>query len=319
MTHIQQRRGLASEWLAENPILLEGEAGHETDTGKWKLGDGVTAWASLPYKQNVDSVSGKTGAVVLEVADVDGAAPLDSPALTGNPTAPTPAASDNDTSIATTAYVKANRTELVGSAGTPLDTLGGLATSIGNDPDFIGTMVDALDTKAPLNSPTFTGNPTAPTPAIEDDDTSIATTAFVKDAVAAILSQMGVWTAYTPTVFPWTVHATNKFFRYHVFGKTIKIQSVFAVASVPTTEFLEIGLPTDVVGFTGGLSQYRAVGTWHGLRTGVIRHSGVALLGPDGTKLYFAVDASGGLIDHDNPVVWFPDDVITFEVEFEIL
>jgi hypothetical protein len=36
------------------------------------------------------------------------------------------------------------------------------------------------DTKAPLASPVFTGNPTAPTPATSDNDTSIATTAFVK-------------------------------------------------------------------------------------------------------------------------------------------
>jgi hypothetical protein len=39
--------------------------------------------------------------------------------------------------------------------------------------------------KAPLASPVFTGNPTAPTPAAADNDTSIATTAFVTAAVAA--------------------------------------------------------------------------------------------------------------------------------------
>lgn len=55
----------------------------------------------------VSSVAGKTGAVTLAVGDVAGAAPLASPALTGNPTAPTPTAGDNDTSIATTAFVQA--------------------------------------------------------------------------------------------------------------------------------------------------------------------------------------------------------------------
>jgi hypothetical protein len=39
----------------------------------------------------------------------------------------------------------------------------------------------ALDAKAPLASPTFTGDPKAPTPATADNDTSIATTAFVKN------------------------------------------------------------------------------------------------------------------------------------------
>jgi uncharacterized protein YegP (UPF0339 family) len=46
---IQKRRGTAAQWTAENPILLIGEPGYETDTGKEKTGDGVTAWNSLPY------------------------------------------------------------------------------------------------------------------------------------------------------------------------------------------------------------------------------------------------------------------------------
>ncbi|MDF2969670.1 MAG: hypothetical protein K0R61_120 [Microvirga sp.] len=40
-----------------------------------------------------------------------------------------------------------------------------------------------VNAKAPLASPTFTGNPTAPTPSFTDDDTSVATTAFVQDVV----------------------------------------------------------------------------------------------------------------------------------------
>lgn len=41
---------------------------------------------------------------------------------------------------------------------------------------------------APIDSPAFTGNPTAPTPAAGDNDTSIATTAFVKTALSAAVS-----------------------------------------------------------------------------------------------------------------------------------
>lgn len=48
----------------------------------------------------VTSVNGRSGAVM-------GLAETDSPAFTGNPTAPTPTAGDNDTSIATTAFVQA--------------------------------------------------------------------------------------------------------------------------------------------------------------------------------------------------------------------
>jgi len=55
--------------------------------------------------QGIDTVSAGTDAVNKFYADTK--APLASPALTGNPTAPTPSTSDNDTSIATTAFVKA--------------------------------------------------------------------------------------------------------------------------------------------------------------------------------------------------------------------
>ena len=47
--NILLRRGTAAEWTASNPILLEGEVGVETDSKKLKVGDGLTAWASLPY------------------------------------------------------------------------------------------------------------------------------------------------------------------------------------------------------------------------------------------------------------------------------
>lgn len=43
------RRGLAADWTSQNPVLLSGEFGKETDTGKLKQGDGSTAWNSLSY------------------------------------------------------------------------------------------------------------------------------------------------------------------------------------------------------------------------------------------------------------------------------
>ena len=46
---MQQRRDTASSWTASNPTLLNGEFGYETDTGKFKVGDGSTAWTSLAY------------------------------------------------------------------------------------------------------------------------------------------------------------------------------------------------------------------------------------------------------------------------------
>jgi len=46
---IQSRRDSSADWTSANPILAEGELGFETDTRKFKFGDGSTAWQSLPY------------------------------------------------------------------------------------------------------------------------------------------------------------------------------------------------------------------------------------------------------------------------------
>lgn len=51
---IQNRRDTAERWTQYNPILLEGELGLETDTGKMKLGDGVNTWSALPYMKVSD-------------------------------------------------------------------------------------------------------------------------------------------------------------------------------------------------------------------------------------------------------------------------
>ena len=46
---IKLRRGTAAQWTSTNPVLAEGEFGAETDTRKFKIGNGVTAWNSLQY------------------------------------------------------------------------------------------------------------------------------------------------------------------------------------------------------------------------------------------------------------------------------
>jgi hypothetical protein len=43
------RRGTAAAWRDDNPVLLTGQMGRETDTDRYKMGDGATAWNLLPY------------------------------------------------------------------------------------------------------------------------------------------------------------------------------------------------------------------------------------------------------------------------------
>ena len=48
-TTFQLRRGLASVWVKNNPVLANGEPGFEKDTFRLKIGDGVKNWLDLPY------------------------------------------------------------------------------------------------------------------------------------------------------------------------------------------------------------------------------------------------------------------------------
>ncbi|EOX5912953.1 phage tail protein [Escherichia coli] len=114
-------------------------------------------------------------------------APKESPTFTGTPKAPTPAAGNNTTQLATTAFVQAALTALINGAPATLDTLKEIAAAINNDPNFSTTINNVLALKAPLSSPALTGTPTAPTAAQSVNNTQIATTAFVKSAIAAMV------------------------------------------------------------------------------------------------------------------------------------
>jgi Pectate lyase superfamily protein len=162
----------------------------------------ANTWAAITVGANLTFTGG-----VLAATAASGA-PINSPVFTGDPQAPTPSAADNDTSIATTAFVKtviAGKADASALAGyQPLDgdltTLAGLTgvntiyyrsaanawspVTIGANLTFTGGVLAAAGTGAPLNSPVFTGNPQAPTPTAGDNDTSIATTAFVQAAIA---------------------------------------------------------------------------------------------------------------------------------------
>jgi len=87
---IQIRRDTASNWTTANPILALGEMGAETDTSKIKIGDGVTAWASVPYlidagdyltATSTNTLTNKT--ITFADNTLTGVAPTTTPTLTG--------------------------------------------------------------------------------------------------------------------------------------------------------------------------------------------------------------------------------------------
>jgi len=139
--------GIAGDYAGFNIGTTSADPDAKANGDLWVYdGTGITP-SSL--KVILDS---ETRNIATEYWVTTGFAPKASPVFTGDPRAPTPASGDNDTSIATTAFVKVQ----------------GYITSA------------ALTGYAPLASPVFTGNPTAPTPTFGDNDTSIATTAFVQ-------------------------------------------------------------------------------------------------------------------------------------------
>ena len=58
-TRMQQRRGTAAQWISTNagagPVLNAGEMGWESDTNKFKIGDGTNNWTSLDYFSDINS------------------------------------------------------------------------------------------------------------------------------------------------------------------------------------------------------------------------------------------------------------------------
>lgn len=147
----------------------------------------LSQFASTTSAQLASVISNETGTAGSVVFSV-------SPALTGTPTAPTAAATTNTTQIATTAHVFAERTNAATLTNKTLTSpvintptgivkgdvgLGNVDnTSDANKPVSTATQT-ALNLKANLASPTFTGTPAAPTAAVDTNTTQLATTAYV--------------------------------------------------------------------------------------------------------------------------------------------
>lgn len=75
ITPIRFRRGLQYEWSAKNPLLGAGEPGVETDTHRFKIGDGLSAWNALPYFMSGPLAADDSGLDAVIQAHIDAAEP----------------------------------------------------------------------------------------------------------------------------------------------------------------------------------------------------------------------------------------------------
>ena len=111
-----------------------------------KASPALTGTPTAPTPAKTDNTTKLATTAHVKLVTAD-YAPLASPELTGKPTAPTAVQASNDTQLATTAFVKAALAALVDSSPAALDTLNELAAALGDDPNFAATMTTELSKK----------------------------------------------------------------------------------------------------------------------------------------------------------------------------
>lgn len=146
-TRMQQRRGTAAQWISTNsgngPILAAGEIGYESDTNKFKIGDGTNHWLTLDYFIDADStVNPQFGSsIVFEGATANA---FETTLAVTDPTADRTITLPNATG---TVALMSDITDLIGTAGAALNTLGELSDALDDDASYAATITTALATK----------------------------------------------------------------------------------------------------------------------------------------------------------------------------
>ena len=146
-TRMQQRRGTAAQWISTNsgngPILAAGEIGYESDTNKFKIGDGTNHWLNLDYFMDADStVNPQFGSSI----KFEGATANDfeTTLAVTDPTADRTITLPNASG---TVALMSDITDLIGTAGAALNTLGELSDALDDDASYAATITTALATK----------------------------------------------------------------------------------------------------------------------------------------------------------------------------
>jgi len=220
---IQIRNGTAAQWTSANPTLAVGEMGAETDTGKFKIGTGSTAWNSLAYAAvgtvtsvaqsftgGIVSVGGSpistSGTLALTVAGTSGGVPYFS----------------SGTTWASSAALASNALVVGGGAGAAPSTVTtgtGVVTALGVNTGSAGAfVVNGGDLGTPsagvvtnltgTASININGTVGATTPTTGAFTTATARAAATQDAVT-LQGRAGGTSSYAITITPTTLTANR--------------------------------------------------------------------------------------------------------------
>jgi hypothetical protein len=154
---LQNRRDTAANWTSNNPTLAAGEIGYETDTTKFKIGDGATAWNSLAYAYAAGA-SGPTGAT--GPTGAAGPTGATGPAGATGPEGPTGATGPTGSTGATGPTGPTNITSITagtGLTGGTITTSGTVAidTTVTVDLSTAQTLTNKTLTSPVINTATF--------------------------------------------------------------------------------------------------------------------------------------------------------------------
>lgn len=152
VTQFQFRRGTAAQWTSANPTLAAGEPGLETDTGKFKVGNGSTAWNSLAYvgAGTVTSVVAGTGLSGGTITS-SGTISLSTPVSVAN-------GGTGITSFGSGVATWLGTPSSANLAAAVTDETGSGALVFGTSPTITGATLGDAVIRQPLVTPTFSAN-----------------------------------------------------------------------------------------------------------------------------------------------------------------
>lgn len=132
----------------------------------------------------ISAIDEDVGALIAALATK---AAVESPAFSGNPTAPTQPVGTNNNTLATTGHVKNALIAFFNETEGALETITNLTAAL-SEAGVVTDLMTLIGQKAPLASPALTGTPTAPTPPVETNSDQVATAAMVQLVRAAIIA-----------------------------------------------------------------------------------------------------------------------------------